>query len=253
MKTFSRTKTIAAVALATATIGFPMTAYAGHASSSNYRYEECKKKDTEGQVLAGLAGAVAGGVAGSQVAGRGARSEGSALGAVLGAAAGIAIADKDCKEEAGLRYRNRGYNTSYPTNRNYGSTNYGSRNYGYNNTYGSRNYGTYGNRSYHPVTRTPGRAVGNPHVYRTGYSPFQRRDHTCRNGESRLDHIKWEIDEAKRERDYLKRELRYNRYDRRLERRLRDVEHRIDELKDRKKRIKNRDYGHRDYYYKTKY
>ncbi len=235
MNTFSRKNTMAAVILAAATVGLPTMAQAGNASSAAYRYEECKKKDTENQVLAGLAGAVIGGVTGSQVAGSGARSEGSALGAAIGAAAGVAIADKDCKERAGYR------SNYYPTSNTYRNNNY----YG-GNTY--RTHGTYGHSSHHPVTRTPGRAYGNRHVHNNrGYTPYQRSNHVCRNNESRLEHIKWEIRELREERKYLERERRYSRYDRRIDRRLRKIGYKIAELKREKQWIKDRRHD-RDYY-----
>ena len=93
MKTFSRKNTLAAVILAAASVGLPTMAQAGNYSTTSHRYEECKKSDTESQIIGGVLGAVLGGVAGSEIAGRGDRNEGTAIGAAAGAAAGIAIAN----------------------------------------------------------------------------------------------------------------------------------------------------------------
>ena len=108
MLNIKKTKTLSAVALAVAVIGAPSLAHAGNYSSA---YENCKRSDTESQVLGGVLGAVAGGVFGSQVAGNGARTEGSALGAVVGAVAGSQIANKDCGSRS---FRNDAYTTSAP-------------------------------------------------------------------------------------------------------------------------------------------
>lgn len=108
MLNLKKTKTLSAVALAVAVIGAPTLAHAGNYSSA---YENCKRSDTESQLLGGVLGAVAGGVFGSQVAGNGARTEGSVLGAVLGGAAGSQIANKDCGTRS---FRNEAYTTSAP-------------------------------------------------------------------------------------------------------------------------------------------
>ena len=259
MTTFSRKNLMAAVFLGAATIGLPVMAHAGNTSTSNYRYDDCRKSDTEAQLLGAALGAVAGGVAGSQVAGNGARTEGSAIGALLGVAAGVAIADKDCGG-------NDGYRSTYRT---------GSRTNGYNTTrqtYGSSQYGTsYGNNGYYNTSSYPrrttgyssngyrsnghrarGRAVGNPHVNR-GYTPFERNSHVCNRNETRLEHIKWEIQELRREREYLERERRYAGGDRRIDRRLWEIGNELKRLKDKKKYASDYSRDRNNYYYKTKH
>ncbi len=266
MKTFSRKNTMAAVILAAASVGLPTMAQAGHASTSNYRYEECKKSDTESQIIGGVLGAVLGGVAGSEIAGRGDRNEGTAIGAAAGAAAGIALANKDCKKRAGIRpystSNNYSTNRNYPTSRNYpASHNYGSNSYGraynthypssygnsYGNSYGYQGYSSYGNS----------RSRGHNHGYnnqRRQYTPYQSRNHVCSNRETKLEHINWQIDELRREREYLERQQRYVSYDYRIGQRMREIGNEIGRLKDKKRYVKDysRDRGRNDYYYKTR-
>jgi len=278
MKTFSRKNSVAAVVLAAATIGLPATALAGPATSSDYRYEKCKRQDTENQIIGGVVGAIAGGAAGSELASNGTRNEGAAIGALLGAAAGVAIADKDCKEEAGYRHSYSGNTSYYPYNSNSGTvyrthgshsghnTYYGSRNsspyYGSRSSspyYGSRSSspyyrsGTYssGHRGYHPVTRTPGRAYGNPHTSRQwGFNP---NSHVCHENETRRQHIEWQIKELRREREYLKDRRKYYRYDQNIERRIWEIGQELEQLKYELKYVKD-DYRYRDrYYYKTRH
>ncbi len=224
MKTLTRTQSLAAALLAAVTFSLPTVAQAQ--SYQDRTYIECKKDDKDNQIVGGIIGAVAGGVIGSQVAGNGARTEGSVLGAALGAAAGAGIADdrRNCRTEAGYapvdRYSNRTYGSSYPTTRT---------------TYPTRTYrdGYYQTGHSHPVTRTPGRAVGNPHV---------RRHY------SSLSQIDWELDRLRAERDRLKYSNRY-RYDRYTEYRMEEIGREIRWLKDEKKRLKKRRDYHRPVYY----
>lgn len=261
MKTLSRKNTMAALLLAAATVGLPAMA---NAQTSSYRYDECRKSDRESQLIGGAIGALAGGVAGSQIAGRGDKTEGSLIGAAIGAAAGATIADKDCGTD-GYRRTTR----HYPTNRTYGTT-YGSNNYGSSN-YGYRNSGYSGTtyRTSQPGARhhPRGRAVGNPHVHghrNQGSSwGFNSRSHTCTSGETRRQHLEWEISELRREREYLIDKRRYVRYDRDLENRIYQIGNELEQLKrrlrdtrdydQRDRDYRNTDYRNRDhYYYKTK-
>ena len=232
MKTFSRNQSLAAALLAAVTFTLPATASAQSSYyGSDRTYIECKKDDKDNQIVGGIIGAVAGGVIGSQVAGNGARTEGSVLGAAIGAAAGAGIADdrRNCRTEAGYTRPN-----TY-SNRTYGSTYYPST----RTSYPTRTYDNGYYRTSHPVTRTPGRAVGNPHVH--GQRGYYRS----------LSDIDWEISRLRAERERLKDERRY-RYSQYLDRRIHEIGEKIGYLKDERKRIKKHskydNYDHRSYY-----
>ena len=55
-------KTLAAVTLAAVTLTAPAIAHANNYSNTNYSYEDCKRADSENQLVGGLIGAVAGGI-----------------------------------------------------------------------------------------------------------------------------------------------------------------------------------------------
>ncbi len=231
MKTLTRNQSVAAALLAAVTFTLPTAAQAQTYGSSQHRaYTECKKDDKDNQIIGGVIGAVAGGILGSQVAANGARTEGSVLGAAIGAAAGAGIGDdrNNCSSEVGYARTGTTY-SNYPSRtQTYGSS--------YPTTY--RNYPTNGYRNTHyhrshPVTRTPGRAYGNPHVRRSYQSVAQ---------------IEWEIDRLRDERDRLKDQRRY-RYDRYLDQRIHEIGEQIGWLKDEKKRVKKRNEYVRPIYY----
>ena len=60
---------------------------------SQAAYEECKTKDTEGQVLGAVVGGLLGGVIGNEVE----KGEGTVIGGAAGAYAGTRVANKDCE------------------------------------------------------------------------------------------------------------------------------------------------------------
>lgn len=227
MLNLKKTKTLSAVALAVAAIATPSVAAANNYHST--AYENCKRSDTENQVLGGVLGAVAGGVFGSQVAGNGARTEGSALGAVIGAVAGSQIVDKDCKKRA---YYN---GNDYRPAKTYRSS-------GYNSGYTTRPVVT---TSHHPIVTTTHRPVvttvhhpvrqpsyHGSRGYNQGYGYSNRR--------SQLDR---EIRETRNRLKDLKRQARYdNSY--RLERRINRVGDRLRQLKNERKYVgKDRGYN----------
>lgn len=216
MKLLSRTKTLAAAALAAATFATPSLAQA----NTNYQktsrtHDACVNADTNNRVVGGLIGAVAGGVAGSQLAARGVRTEGSALGAVIGAVAGseLAGARVDCRNLAArpanvnINTTRTAYNTGYNTNNNTGYSNTGYNNRGYTNT------------SYNNVSRFDSR-----------YARYSLYDIEC------------QLDELHLEGRRLKDRARYNN-SYRLERRIDEIRAEIRYLKDRRdilrKRVKN--------------
>lgn len=63
-------------------------------------YEDCKKSDTQNQVLGAVVGGSLGAVLGNEVSG----DEGAVIGGLAGGTAGVAIADKDCEQ-----YKTRPY------------------------------------------------------------------------------------------------------------------------------------------------
>ena len=268
MLNLKNTKTLSAVALAVAVIGAPTLAHAGNYSSS--AYEDCKRSDTENQVLGGVLGAVAGGVFGSQVAGSGARTEGSVLGAVLGGAAGSQIANKDCRTRS---YRSEGYRTTAPV---YSSGGYSSGGYssgGYTNSapvysstsvtsapvystttvatapvYSSGGYTTsapvYNSgrtvytsprvvNAHHPISQP---SYGHNHKsYKRGKGHYKNQGY---GGYDQVSAINREIQQLRDKRD----ELQYrNRYERsyRLDRRIERIGQRIGDLKRERKYAKN--------------
>lgn len=60
---------------------------------SQAEYEECKQKDTEGQVLGAVVGGLLGGALGNEVE----SGEGTVIGGAAGAYAGTQVANKDCE------------------------------------------------------------------------------------------------------------------------------------------------------------
>ena len=234
MKTFTRTRLLAAAALTAATFTTPAIAYAGNYSSSSY--EDCKKSDTEAQIIGGVLGALAGGVLGSNVAGGGVQDEGTAIGAAAGAAAGIALANKDCKKRNGI-YTDRTSDRRYATTRRtpVRTVSYNGNSRGYNRGY--TNHSTY-NRGYGYDDR--------------GYGGFRNKRQVRR-----------EIERLKREAD----ELRRRKYDRRSNPRrlaarlsevkreikwLKKIEDRFEDRQDRRRdyrRDTRRDYGQRSHYH----
>ena len=224
MKTFKRNQLLAAAALAVATFTAPAIAHAGNYSSNN-AYEDCKKSDTEAQIIGGVLGALAGGVFGSNVAGGGVQDEGTALGAAAGAAAGIAIANKDCKKRNGI-YTDRTSDRRYATTRRtpVRTVSYNGNNRGYNQGY-NRDYSSHGtyNRGYGYDDR--------------GYGGFRSKRQ-----------VRHEIERLKVEAD----ELRRRKYDRRsnprrLAARLSDIKREIKRLKKIENRFENRQDRRRDY------
>lgn len=220
MKTFNTKKTLAAVALAAATLTAPALSHAGEYYPAN-NYGDCAT-NTQEQVTAGVLGAVVGGVLGSQVSGNGARTEGSVIGAIAGAAAGAAIADgaNDCDK---IR-EGRGYSTSYqpvPAGATYrrGTQSrrtvytsprvttvhhrgYSNRGYGYND----RGYG-YNNRAYNRLERVD-RRIRNLRVERSRLKQDQRYYGYDRRTQRRLDNIAYELAELKQKRKRIKHNIR---------------------------------------------
>ena len=84
-------KSIAALSL-TAMAAAPAIAQT-YTLESQAAYEECKTKDTEGQVLGAVVGGVLGGVVGNEIE----SGEGTVLGGAAGAYAGTRVANKDCE------------------------------------------------------------------------------------------------------------------------------------------------------------
>lgn len=204
--------TLAAVALAAATIATPAISHAGNYSTT--AFEDCRT-NTEDQVVAGAIGAVLGGVLGSQVSGNGARTEGSVLGAVLGGAAGAAIADgnNDCdkiRKRSTYNTTSRGYDRGYTTNRT---------------VYTSPRVTTVHHRDY-----------GNRRGYNRGTRGYDRG--YDRGGYDRVDRINRRMDYLRSERAELKREQSYYGYSRRIDRRLNQIAYELDDLKKRKRRVK---------------
>lgn len=65
-----------------------------YTATSLAAFEDCKKKDTEGQVLGAVLGGVLGGVVGNEVE----KGEGTVIGGAAGAYAGTQVANKDCQK-----------------------------------------------------------------------------------------------------------------------------------------------------------
>jgi len=241
MNTFKRNRLFAAAALAAATFTVPALAHAGNYSSNSY--EDCKRSDTEAQIIGGVLGALAGGVLGNNIAGGGAQTEGSVIGVAAGAAAGIAIANKDCKKRTGVyttRTSDRGYATPRRTRAQTVSYNgHNRRNRGYNSGYSNRSYGnqSYGSRSY---------GYSEP-----GFGGFQN-----------VRQVRNEINRLEDRRLNMKKRLRYGQGNpRRLEarldanrdeiKRLRKIKKRFDKRNQRRDRNRNsrRDYGYSSHYH----
>jgi len=219
MNTFSRNRLLAAAALTAATFTAPAIAHAGNYSSYNSSYEDCKKSDTEAQIIGGVLGALAGGVFGSNVAGGGVQDEGTALGAAAGAAAGIAIANKDCKKRNGI-YTDRSSDRRYATTQTPVRTVSYNGNRGYNRGYNSG----YSNRGYSS----------------RGYGYDDRGFGGFRNQRQ----VRKEIKRLKYEAEDLRRRKRYGHEDPyRLAARLKDVKREIKWLKKIERRFQDR----RDY------
>ena len=81
---------IASMAAAPALAQNSMSQYT---AASVAAYEQCKTKDTEGQVLGAIVGGVLGGVLGNEVE----KGEGTVIGGAAGAYAGTQVANKDCE------------------------------------------------------------------------------------------------------------------------------------------------------------
>jgi len=211
-------KTLAAVTLAAVTLTAPAIAHANNYSNSNYRYEDCKRVDSENQLVGGLIGAVAGGVLGSQVASRGTRTEGSALGAVLGAGIGAAIGDdkRKCRTESG---RIVSYDRAPQT---------------YNSGYSGRNvYTSPRIQTVHHTTDYQNRSYGNRDYGQSRGYEYNDAGYSY----DRLNRINRKIERLRSERRELKNRRSY-RYDPYVDRRLYEISCDLDELKKRKKRIK---------------
>jgi len=234
MKTFNRNRTLAALALATATFTAPAIAHAGNYNEAGYRYNECKKADKDNQLVGGLIGAIAGGVLGSQVSGNGARTEGSVLGAVVGAAAGAGIADdnRNCRQEVQRAA--------------YGSQKTGNRSYNRGYTQPSRTYGstTTRHQGYRTVSHSKKRGYGKS--YNRGY---QTEFGTFYNSWE----VRQRIEQLKDEDRPLKARQKYER-SRWIDRRRSELKYEIKALKRIEDRIERderrgyrRDYDRRDY------
>ncbi len=254
MLNLKNTKTLSAVALAVAVIGAPTLAHAGTYSSS--AYENCKRSDTEGQILGGVLGAVAGGVFGSQVAGNGARTEGSVLGAVLGGAAGSQIANKDCRTRT--VYSNESYHPPaqvYGTSGGYSSGGYTTSAPVYSTTTVTRApvYSSGGYTSHAPVYDTGRTVYTSPRVvnahhpvsqpiYAQNHKGYKRGKGHYKNkgygGYDQVASINRELEELRYKRDELQRRNRYER-SYRLDRRIERIGERIRELKRERKYAKN--------------
>lgn len=232
MTNFNRNKTLAALALATATFAAPAIASAQSYNNAGYQYNECKKKDKDNQLVGGLLGAVAGGVIGSQVAGRGERTELSVLGAVIGGAAGVGIADdnRNCRKEV-QRTTSRTYGTqsTYGSNRSY--------NRGYtqpSRTYGStqrrQGYTTVGHRKHRGYNKSYNRG------YQTEFGTFYNSWE-----------VRQRIEQLKAEDRPLKARQKYER-SRWIDRRRAELTYEIKSLKKIEDRLeKNERRGYRSY------
>ena len=206
-------KTLAAVTLAAVTLTAPAIAHANNYSNTNYSYEDCKRADSENQLVGGLIGAVAGGVLGSQVAGRGARTEGSAIGAVLGAGLGAVIGD-DQRKCGSISGRDVVYNNApRRVSSGYTSSNRGSSS---RTVYTSPRIETVYNTSGYGTIR------GN------GYNDA---------AQDRLYRVERRIDSLRHERAELKSRRNY-RYDPYVCARLDEIDYKLADLKKRKKQIK---------------
>ena len=214
MATLNAKKTLAAVTLAAVTLTAPAIAHANNYNNTNYSYEDCKRADSENQLVGGLIGAVAGGVFGSQVAGRGARTEGSAIGAVLGAGLGAVIGDDQ---------RNCGSNSRTDVI--------------YNDAPRSVNSGyTTSNRG--SSSRTVYTSPRIQTVYNTsGYGTSSRGNGYNTAGQDRLYRIERSIDSLRSERAELKSRRNY-RYDRYVCARLEEIDYKLAALKKQEKQIK---------------
>ncbi len=137
MKRTHLTRTFAAALLASATFSVPALANSQAYHNGNALYDDCKRSDTNNQVIGGLLGAVAGGVIGSQIAGRGDRKEGTVIGGVLGSVAGVGIGNdqRHCTQEAIQTSAGQGYNPGPVVSG--GSVHNSGVTYGSGQTYGS--------------------------------------------------------------------------------------------------------------------
>ncbi|CAM3630241.1 hypothetical protein [Litorimonas haliclonae] len=69
----------------------------------NRAYEDCKRSDTQNQVLGGAVGGSLGAISGNEIG----DDEGAVIGGIAGGTAGVAIADKDCSRFEYDRYDRR--------------------------------------------------------------------------------------------------------------------------------------------------
>ena len=210
-----------------ATLALGAAALAPAASAQSYDYYDCKRADTDAQIVGGLIGAALGGVAGSQIAGTGDRTEGSVIGALAGAAAGVGIGDsrRKCKEEfATLRPRDRGY--TVPSTTVYGG-------------------GDYTGGLVTPVHHRSGHRHRG-HDRRRGYDGGYDRGYNTGGFRDRYE-VRYEIERLKAEDDRLKRRSRYE-YAPWIERRRDEIRREVKRLKRIEDRLKDRrDYRRDDY------
>lgn len=270
MLKLSKMNALSAVALAMAAAATPSLAAAG-TYSSNASYENCKRSDTDNQILGGVIGAVTGGVFGSQVAGNGARSEGSALGAVIGAVAGSQIANKDCRSRSGYPaaspqgkvYQGSGYQSSgYQGSGHHGTVHQGSS-YQTAPVYSSAPAPVYTQTApvYSPApapvyTQTAPVYTSSAPVTTGGYTtvytsprvqPVQRVSHNSysshgdsyNRGYGRLNEIERQLAELRGQRDSLVARSRYE-HSHRLDRRIERIGYKIADLKKQKRALKKR-------------
>jgi uncharacterized protein YcfJ len=235
MLNLKKTKLLSAVAIAMAASVAPNVAVAG-TYTSNSAYENCKRSDTENQILGGVIGAISGGVLGSQVAGNGARTEGSALGAVVGAVAGSQIANKDCRS---ANHHRVGYpvTESYPAAR---TTVYQPAPVYTQSQPVYRSSPVVQTRGYNTVYTSPRvetvRTVSHNNYGGYGHSGsygVQRR------GYNEIADINRQIEDLRYRRDKL---VARNRYEQSysLDRRIDRIGHKISDLKKRKRYLKKR-------------
>ena len=94
--------TIASASLA-ALLALPVMASAQDRYDNNRAYEDCKKSDTQNQVLGGAVGGSLGAILGNEIG----DDEGAVIGGLAGGTAGVAIANKDCSKFEYDRYDRR--------------------------------------------------------------------------------------------------------------------------------------------------
>jgi len=112
MKRTNLTRNLTTALIASVAFSVPALASAQTYQNANTLYDDCKRSDSNNQVLGGVLGAVAGGLIGSRVAGRGDRNEGALIGGVLGSVAGVGIGNdqRHCTTESIKVSAGPGYN-----------------------------------------------------------------------------------------------------------------------------------------------